>query len=76
LDVAVLNVSDNETKVLGYCCREMHAIFWLENLKERDNSEDLGVDGKIILECILGKYGGNVWTGIIWFRIGTNGWLL
>jgi hypothetical protein len=28
--------------------------FWLENLKGRDHSEDLGVDGKI-LEWILGK---------------------
>jgi len=28
----------------------MHAIFWLENLKGRDHSEDRGVDGKIILE--------------------------
>jgi len=33
----------------------MSAIFWLENLKDRDLSEDLGVDGSIILECILGK---------------------
>jgi hypothetical protein len=24
-------------------------IFWLENLKGRDHSEDIGVDGKIIL---------------------------
>jgi hypothetical protein len=29
--------------------------FWSENLKKRDNSEDLGVDEKIILEWILGK---------------------
>jgi hypothetical protein len=29
------------------------------------------VDGKI-LEWILGKYGGRVWTGCIWFRIGTS----
>jgi hypothetical protein len=29
---------------------EMYTKFWLENLKERDHSEDLGADGKIILE--------------------------
>jgi hypothetical protein len=28
----------------------MHTIFWLENLKGRDHLEDLGVDGKIILQ--------------------------
>jgi len=28
---------------------------WLENLKERDHFEDLGVNEKIILEWILGK---------------------
>jgi len=28
----------------------MHAVFWVENLKGRDDSEDLGVDGKIILK--------------------------
>jgi hypothetical protein len=54
----------------------MHTTFWSENLKGRDQSEDLGVDGKMILEMILGKYGGKVWTGFIWLRIGTNGGLL
>jgi hypothetical protein len=34
---------------------EVDAIFWLENLKGRDHSEDLGVDGRIMLELILGK---------------------
>jgi hypothetical protein len=29
--------------------------FWLENLKERDHLEDLGIDRKKILEWILGK---------------------
>jgi hypothetical protein len=37
----------------------------LENLKGRDNSEDLDVDGKIIFEWVLGKYGKKLWTGFI-----------
>jgi hypothetical protein len=36
----------------------------------------LGVDRKIILEWILGKQVGKVWTGSIWLRIGTSGGLL
>jgi hypothetical protein len=32
--------------------------FWSQYLKGRDHSEDVGVDGKIIVEWILGKYGG------------------
>jgi hypothetical protein len=54
----------------------MRTIFCLGNLKGRDNSEDLGVDGMIILELILGKQGGKVWTEFVWIRIGTNGGLL
>jgi hypothetical protein len=54
----------------------MYTIFLLENLKGRDHSEDLGVNGRIIFECILGKQGGKVWTEFIWLRIGTSGWLL
>lgn len=30
--------------------RKMHIRFWLENLKERANLEDLGISGKIILK--------------------------
>jgi hypothetical protein len=45
----------------------------LENLKGRDNFEDVGVDVKVILEWILGKYGGRVWTGCMWLRIGASG---
>jgi len=41
-----------------------------------DHSEELGVDGKIILEWILVKKGGKVWTGFIWLRAGTSGGLL
>jgi hypothetical protein len=47
-------------------------IFLLENQKGRDHSEDKGVDGNIILEWILGKLGGKVWTGCIWIRLETN----
>jgi hypothetical protein len=32
----------------------------LENLKGRDYLEDIGVDVRIILEWILGKYGGEM----------------
>jgi hypothetical protein len=32
----------------------VHTAFWLGNLKERDHLEALGVDGKIILELMLG----------------------
>jgi hypothetical protein len=39
---------------------------------EKDHAEDLGMDGKIILEWGLRKWGGRVWTGCIWLRIGTS----
>jgi hypothetical protein len=54
----------------------MHTIFWLENVKGRDHSEDIGVDGRIILEWTLGKQGTKVWNGCIWLRIGASGELL
>jgi len=36
----------------------MSTKFWSETLKGKDHSENLGADGRIILQCILGKYGG------------------
>jgi hypothetical protein len=47
--------------------------FWLASLKERDCSEDLGVDGRIILKCILRKECLWVWIELIWLRTGTGG---
>jgi hypothetical protein len=46
------------------------------NLKGRDHLEDLGIDGRIILEWILWKWGERVWIGFIWLRIETGGRLL
>jgi hypothetical protein len=53
-----------------------NTVFWLGNLNGRDHKEDLGVDGKVILECIFGKQGEKLWTGCKWFRTGTSGGLL
>jgi hypothetical protein len=42
----------------------------MKYLKGRGHLEDLGVDGRIILEWILGKQDRKAWIGLIWFRIG------
>jgi len=44
----------------------MHKKVWSENLR---------VDGEIILEWNLGKQGGKLWIWCIWLRIGTRGGL-
>jgi hypothetical protein len=51
----------------------MRTKVWSENPKGRDHSEDLGVDRKIILKLIFGKYGGKLWNGFIRLRIETSG---
>jgi hypothetical protein len=38
----------------------MRTKFWSENLNGINYSEDVGVDGTIILEWISGKYGGKL----------------
>jgi hypothetical protein len=48
----------------------------LENLKGRDHLENLGIDGKIILEWILNRWDGKLWTGLIWLVLGISGWRL
>jgi hypothetical protein len=52
--------------------REMPAGFCLENLKKRDNLEDIGVDVRIVLTWILKQWDGKEWTGFTWLRIGTS----
>jgi hypothetical protein len=36
---------------------------------ERDHLENLGLDGKAILKCILKTWDGKSWTGLLWLRI-------
>jgi len=34
--------------------------------------EELGVDGRVVLELILGEWDGKVCTGFMWCRTGTS----
>lgn len=56
--------------------KEMHTGVCCGNLKEGDYLRDVGVDGRIILRCILLRWYARAWTGFIWFRVGTSGGLL
>jgi hypothetical protein len=56
--------------------REKCTKFWWESLKEREHSEDQGVDGRTGSELILGRLDEGVWSGLSWLRIGTGGGLL
>jgi len=52
---------------------EVYTEFWWGNLRERDNLEDPGVNGRIILRLIFRKWDVGAWTGLLWLRIGTGG---
>jgi hypothetical protein len=44
----------------------------LESLRERERSEDQGVDGRIII-WIFREWDVGVWTGLSWLRKETGG---
>jgi hypothetical protein len=48
----------------------------LENLRGRDHSEEVGVDGRKMLEWIFGNEGEKLWNGCIWLRLGISDGLL
>jgi len=49
---------------------------FIRNPKGKDQFEDLSIDGKKILKCILEKQGVKMWTRVYWLRMGSNGRLL
>jgi len=52
---------------------EASSGFWLENLRQGDHFEHLGIDRRIILRWIFRKWDVGIWTGSSWFRIETGG---
>jgi hypothetical protein len=51
---------------------EVHIGLWWVNLQEKVHSDELGVDYRIILYYTLNSSAGNVWTRLIWLRVGTD----
>jgi len=52
-----------------------HRVWWGDP-RERDRLEDLGVEGRIIMQWAFKKWEGKAWTGLTWLRIGTGCGLL
>jgi len=47
----------------------VHTELWWGDLMERDHLEDLGIDGRVLLNWIVQKCDKEAWTALIWRRI-------
>jgi hypothetical protein len=51
----------------------VHTEFRRGDPTERNDFEYLGVDGRIILKCILKNWDGKAWAGLFCIKTGTGG---
>jgi hypothetical protein len=57
------------TRVAEISCA-LKNTYWPGCLKLTDRLEGLGLRGRIILEGIMKRQAGSVWTGVFWLRVG------
>jgi hypothetical protein len=55
---------------------EVQTGLWSGDLRERDDIEHLGIDGRIILKWIFKKWDGEAWTRLLLVSAGAGGGLL